>query len=352
MGWLCSESEPNHGRGRMRKILSMLKWPLVFLVVVVLAVVAARVVNHFRYPEPAVAYPDAMNAAAYPTQLPGVEVTPIADGPVRGFHLRPDEIRHQGVVLTWGGSEGGPDFEHAELLAREGHEVLSLFYFGQPDQPATLDRVPVENALLAIDWAETNAASTDPITVVGTSKGAELAALLPTYEPRIDNAVLFAPIDHVMQGMDQRNVVSSWTSQGQDVPYVAYSDAPDRGPMLRLATSTLLGAPIHLRPVVEGAIAAQEDTDAAIDLTPLPGELLIFAGGDDQLWPADDAADRIAGARPEDTEVHVYDSAGHVFYVPGTHADGMRYGGSAEANTAAREDSDRILTERLADWSR
>lgn len=336
----------------MRKTWSVLKWPLAVLVVVVIAVVAARVVNHFRFPEPAVAYPEAMNASAYPTELPGIAVTPIADGPVRGFHLRPGEIRHEGVVLTWGGSEGGPDFEHAELLAREGHEVLSLFYFGQPDQPATLDRVPVENASLAIDWAEANAASTDPVTVVGTSKGAELAALLTSYEPRVDNLVLFAPMDHVMQGMDQRDVVSSWTFQGQEVPYVAYSDAPDRGPMLRVAASTLLGAPVHLRPVFEGAIAAQENTDARIDLAALPGELLVFAGGDDQLWPADAAADRIAAARPERTEVHVYDSAGHVFNVPGTHVDGMRSGGSAEANTAAQADSDRILAERLAAWSR
>ncbi|MDO5504663.1 MAG: hypothetical protein Q4G67_15995, partial [Actinomycetia bacterium] len=98
---------------------------VVVLVVVGLAVVAARVVNHYRYPEPALEYPEPRDAAAYPTALPGVAVEPIADGPVRGFHLRPDEIRHRGVVLVWGGSEGGPDFPHAELLARAGHEVLA-----------------------------------------------------------------------------------------------------------------------------------------------------------------------------------------------------------------------------------
>src|SRR5699024_5196774 len=152
-----------------------------------------------------------MNAASYPTDLPGVAVAPIADGPVRGFHLRPHEIRHRGVVLTWGGSEGGPDFEHARLLAGEGHEVLAPFYFGQPGQPETLDRVPLETASRAIDWAQANAESATPVTVVGTSKGAEMAALLPTHEPRVDNLVLFAPMDHVFQGMDRREVVSSWT---------------------------------------------------------------------------------------------------------------------------------------------
>ena len=335
----------------MRKIGKVLLWSVAALVVVVLAVVAVRAVNHSRYPEPEVEYPEPMNAEAYPTELPGVGVTPIAEGPVRGFHLRPDEIRHDGVVLTWGGSEGGPDFEHAELLAREGHEVLSLFYFGQPGQQPTLDRVPIETAQRAIDWAEANAEQADPVTIVGTSKGAELAALLPTYEPRVDNLVLFAPIDHVMQGMNQTNVTSSWTHHGDDIPYVAYSDAADTGPLLELMAAMAFGYPMHLRPVFEGAIAAPEAADARIDLTRLPGELLIFAGGDDQLWPADHAARRIAQARPERTEVHVYDNAGHVFYVPGDHADGMRSGGSAEANAAARIDNDQILIERLSDWT-
>lgn len=336
----------------MRKLWSVLKWPLVFLVVVVLAVVAARVVNHFRYPEPALRHSDPANAASYPAALPGVLVTPISDGPLRGFHLRPDEIRHKGVVLTWGGSEGGPDFEHAQLLSGEGHEVMALFYFGQPEQPKTLDRVPVENASLAIDWAEAHAVSVDPVTVVGTSKGAELAALLPSYEPRIDNLVLFAPTDHVFQGMGQRDAVSSWTQQGQDVPYITYSDAPDRGPLLKLAASTLVGAPLHLRPVFEAALDAPGAEAARIDLGQLPGELLMFAGDDDQLWPAEDAAARITEARPDRTEPHVYENAGHVFSVPGDHSDGLRGGGSAEANAAAKQDSDRILTERLAAWSR
>ena len=36
----------------MRRLWNVLKWPVGFLVVVVLAIVAARVVNHFRYPNP------------------------------------------------------------------------------------------------------------------------------------------------------------------------------------------------------------------------------------------------------------------------------------------------------------
>lgn len=334
----------------MRTLRKVLLWMVVIVVVVVVAVVAARAVNQARYPQPDVAYPDPQDATAYPDDLPGVAVTPIADGPVRGFHLRPHDIRHDGVVLTWGGSEGGPDFEHARLLAGEGHEVLSLFYFGQTDQPPTLDRVPIETAQRAIDWAELNAVQADPVTIVGTSKGAELAALLPTYESRVDNLVLFAPIDHVMQGMDQREVVSSWTYDDEDIPYVAYADAESSGPVLGLMAAMVLGYPMHLRPVFEGAIDAPGAADARIDFTRLPGELLIFAGGDDQLWPADDAARRIEEARPERTEVHIYESAGHVFSVPGDHADGMRTGGSAEANAAARQASDRILVDRLAGW--
>ena len=336
----------------MRRLWNVLKWPLVFLVVVVLAAVAARVVNHFRYPEPDLAYAEPMDPASYPTELPGVTVTPIADGPVRGFHLRPDENRYDGVVLTWGGSEGGPDFEHAELLARAGHEVLALFYFGQPGQPGQLSRVPVETVTHALDWAEQRGISTEPVTLVGTSKGAELAALLPGYEPRVDNVVLFAPVDHVTQGLDMRDPASSWTFRGQEVPYLAFTDATDLMPTLGLTAATVLGYPMHLRPVYESVIDAPGAEDKRIDLTLVPGEVLIFAGGDDQLWPAADAARRFAQARPERTEVHIYDDAGHVFGVPGDYAQGMRLGGSAEANAAALEASDQILVDRLADWSR
>ena len=336
----------------MRKVWSWLKWPVVFLLVVVLAFVAARVVNHFRYPDPDLAYPDPMNAAAYPTAMPGVAVTPIADGPVRGFHLRPDDIRHRGVVLTWGGSEGGPDFDHAELLASQGHEVLALFYFGQPDQPGMLSRVPVETVSRALDWAEANVESVDPVTVIGTSKGAELAALAPTYEPRIDNTVLFAPGDHVTQGLDFSNVASSWTYRGEEIPYLAFSDASDSGPTLRMLAATVLGTPVRLRPVYEATFDQPGAQDKQIDLTRVPGEVLIFAGGDDQLWPAADSARRFAEMRPDRTEVHIYPEAGHIFSVPGDYAKGMWMGGSAEANAAALQDSNRILGERLADWSR
>lgn len=360
----------------MRRLGKVLLGMVAVLVVVVLAVLAVRTVNHVRYPEPALEYPDPMDAAAYPTELPGVAVAPIADGPVRGFHLRPDDIRHEGVVLVWGGSEGGPDFAHAELLARSGHEVLSLFYFGQPEQPDTLNRVPVETASLAIDWAEAHAAnaanavtaddaaadsaadtadtagavSVGPITLVGTSKGAELAALLPAFESRVDNVVLFAPVDHVTQGLDQLDVASSWTHDGREVPYVAFAEAPEYGPALGLMSAMIFNYPMHLRPAYEAALAGPGAADARIDLTRVPGEVLIFAGGDDQLWPADTAARRFAEDRPERTEVHVYPDAGHVFDIPADYAEGMRMGGSAEANAAARDASDVLLVDRLAQW--
>lgn len=336
----------------MRRIGKVLLGVGVVLVVVALGVVAARVVNHYRYPEPALEYPHPADPASYPTDVPGMTVTPIADGPVRGFHLRPDEIRHRGLVLVWGGSDGGPDFPRAELLAREGHEVLSLFFFGQPDQPATLDRVPLETVSRALDWTQSRGIGIDPVTVVGTSKGAELAALLPTYEPRVRNVVLFAPVGHVMQGLDLRNPASSWTHGGQEVPYVSFSDSRELGPVWDMTGAMVLGYPLRLRAAYEAALASPGADDKRIDITRVPGELLVFAGGRDAMWPADEVARRMGAARPERTEVHVYPDAGHVFDVPGDHAQGLALGGSAEANTSAREDSSRILVERLAAWHR
>lgn len=162
--------------------------------------------------------------------------------------------------------------------------------------------------------------------------------------------VLLAANNHVTQGMNQRSEASSWADGGEDVPSVAIADGEGYGPTLGLVFALALGYPMHLRPVYEAALAAPEAVEARIDVTRVPGELLIFAGGDDQLWPADDAARRFEQARPGRTKVHIDDNAGHVFAVPGDYADGMRAGGSAEANAAAREASDQILVDRLAGW--
>src|SRR5699024_12239745 len=63
--------------------------------------------------------------------------------------------------------------------------------------------------------------------------------------------------------------------------------------------------------VVERA-PAEEEAAARLDPAAVSGSLLVFAGGDDEMWQSDTAAQQIQEAAPE-AEVHLYPQAGHAF---------------------------------------
>lgn len=69
-----------------------------------------------------------------------------------------------------------------------------------------------------------------PLTLIGSSKGAELAANLAGRYPEVDNLVLYAPAEYTFAGCDQ---YSSFTWRGEPVSYrasheAAAAQAPDR----------------------------------------------------------------------------------------------------------------------------
>lgn len=336
---------------RLRRIL--LRVVLVLLAVALLFA-GIRFVNGLRYPNPALPNPTPRDAASYQLNQAGTTITPISGTYLRGFHLVPATVSHKGIVFTWGGSDGGCDFEHATDLAKQGYEVIALFYFGQPGQREALQQVPLEFFGEALDYAKQHARSASPVTVLGTSRGAELALLLPTYYPQIDNVVVFTPSEYVWQGLDYGSgiVASTWTWQGTDVPFLPMTRASGdatRELILAMALNYLA----RLRPTFTTALAGDPSGLAAarIDLSKVRGHLLAFAGTDDQMWPGDDAARDLQVRRPHDTEAHVYEAAGHLFYLPGSWANGYLLGGTADANAAAKAASDGVLAERLAAWT-
>ena len=212
--------------------------------------------------------------------------------------------------------------------------------------------MPLEFFGEALDYAATHAASPHPLTVIGSSKGAELALLLPSYYPEIDNVVAFTPSEFVYQGLDYASPHSSWTWQGRELPYVSFQYAAPEA-TLGVLTAMALKLPVRFRETY--VTAADRDPDAhlaRIDVTRITGHLLAFAGDDDRMWQGDLAADHLAAARPALTEVRIYPGAGHAFGVPGCYAAGYELGGNAQANAAALADSTAILHSRLAAWHR
>lgn len=323
---------------------------LAAILVLVLVVVGLRAYNGQKYPiTDASKSGMSSDKSSYATSE---RVTAIEGEYLNGFHFRPEEKTHRGVVVVYGGSEGSPDYERASSLADDGYEVLSLFFFGQPNQAPALANVPLEQFDEVIDYINDNADGDGPVTVIGASKGAEFAELLAAHGYPVDNIVAFAPADHSYSGLDFSSSADqpSFTDRGEEVGYASFRETSISAGV-KLAGDMATGYPVSYRATYESA-AANAGDDARIDLRHFGGNVLLFGGEDDQMWQSADAA-RALAEQGGNIEAHVYPDAGHAFF---PNADELpngwqiMFGGTADGNRAAHDDAEKILRERLAQW--
>ncbi|AKK07846.1 alpha/beta fold hydrolase [Corynebacterium testudinoris] len=272
---------------------------------------------------------------------------------LRGIYYAPSAPQHAGTIITFGGSEGSAADFQARALSEQGYHAVALYFFGQDGQQRTLSQVPLDffdEALAWIDAREELAGG--PLTVIGTSKGAELTANLAARYPEIDNIVLYTPGDHTYSGLsfDSREQASSFTWRGAEVPFAAFpSDFRIMGPMMfRMA----LGLPVSYLATYEAA-AASADPASRIDLSGFSGHGLLFAGDQDAMWQAATAARNLEATNPR-LEAVVYPGAGHLFSEDVAAAIGPSWktmlGGTIEGNRQASRESGALLRERLAEW--
>lgn len=323
---------------------------LALILVLALVVVGFRVYNAQKYPflaESAVSDGQtSSDKSSYPTSD---RVTSIEGEYLNGFHFRSERKTHPGVVVVFGGSEGSPDYYRAEGLADDGYEVLSLFFWGQPNQQQTLANVPLDQFDEIETYINDNVADARPLTVVGTSKGAEFVELLAANGFPVDNVVAFVPAHYSYTGLEfgGREEPPSFTLRGEPVPFATFRSVPP-GVMGEQFWHMITGHPVSYRATYESAASSAPD-DARIDLTPFTGNVLVFAGRMDRMWQSDTAAEEIAHG--PNFEAHIYDDAGHVFF-PTAPPDGWQFmlGGTPEGNREAYDDSERIVRDRLAQW--
>ncbi|QDP96178.1 acyl-CoA thioesterase [Microlunatus elymi] len=221
--------------------------------------------------------------------------------------VHPDDPVGIGVLLL-AGSSGRIDHGRAELLARHGATVRPLRWFGGPGlQPGPYE-VPLE---LFADALDLLALECDRLAVIGTSFGAEAALLIAADDVRITATVAFAPTSVVWGGWDGDRETSHWTRAGHPVPYV---------PLVRDAWPT--EQPPAFRDLYAASLAAHpaEVDEASLPVEKIRGELILVAGGDDQVWPSVDFAGRIARRRHDhdlETTVISHPTAGHRTVLPG-----------------------------------
>lgn len=288
---------------------------------------------------------------------PGMTVDHVRDGDVVGLHLVPDELSRTGAVVTFGGSEGSPDLERAVEIAARGYEVFAMFFFGQPGQQDELVHVPLERWSRIRGLVEREAANPSTVTVIASSKSAEFALCAASHFDDIDHLVLFAPSAYRFPGLTQERAESersSWTLDEVELPCIPFSTKSPRAMawLVPFLARQLLGLPARYGTIYAGALRCATPAvrhAARIDAEHHTGDLLLFAGKDDRMWPSATFAQTIAAHRHEKTEVFLFSDAGHVFGAPATWS-GIHLGGAPEANGEAAARSTAILKHRLDAW--
>ncbi|MEX2784090.1 acyl-CoA thioester hydrolase/BAAT C-terminal domain-containing protein [Streptococcus sp. H49] len=342
----------------MKIFLRLLKYAAVLIVLFIAIIVVLRLYNHsvynkYKQVDSSSIYSDPTNLDLYPSEYEGVQIEHIKGDYLNGFHLRPSKKTKKGVVVTFGGSEGSPGYYEGVSFALQGYEVLSLFSYGMPNQQPSLSKIPIDFFDEVLAYIEKNVADPAPLTLYGASKGAELCLNLVNYYSEIDHIILMAPSAYNFNGLDYENISSSWTYKGKELPYISTMHAgfPE---YIAFLFGMVSGAPTSYEPLYRTAIA---NTDKAADYEILQeaadADILIFAGGDDRMWPSASMAKVIKKTQGERAELHIYDKAGHIFAEGGYLASPyglIATGGSKKENEAAGQAYREVLMERLNQW--
>ena len=249
------------------------------------------------------------------------------------------------AVLLLGGSEGGLGGGAKQMalsLQEEGFTVLHLAYFGAPEQPDALERIPLELFDQALEWLKEQP-GVDPgrLAVVGASKGAEAALLVATRRSDLSAVVAGMPTNVAWNGIDWarngQSLYSSWTASGEEVPTMPFSDWN--------ASDGIISV---YRTIEDPTHRANADR-AAIPIERASAKIMLVCGEAETMWPACPMSRMIAERSAERSgpsiTVLAYQHAGHFVFGPPVASDNPFYrrldafGGSVEGNATARADS-------------
>ncbi len=264
------------------------------------------------------------------------------DGPVSQFDVRRGGIagrffgpagQPRGAVIVLGGSGGGIGWsgEVAAQLADEGYAALALAYFRWPGLPKHLAGIRLEYVADAIRWMQVEAVgAARSVTLVGASRGAELALLAASTFSEVGAVIAVAP-SSVMWGPDWGFGTSgraAWTYRGQALPGMTPPLARWWRPTtaLRVMLSCMRRTPWRGTPAILDALRdAQAVARVAIPVEKIRGPVLLVSGADDQIWPST--------AMGENIRLRL-ETAGHAFEV--RH---LSYEGAGHAVSILRADS-------------
>lgn len=268
----------------------------------------------------------------------------VREGSVVGDLYIPNESKYKGTVIVFGGSEGSNDGRTASFLANNGFETLALYYFGQASQNKVLDRIWLEFFEGVLEYIGDERL----ITIVGGSRGAELALLLSTYYDEIDNLVLYSPSAYVFQGARMDKVSSSWTYGGSELDFISRQNI-SKFDLLRLKCENLLGMPYNSKLFLSSTVKNTENLERCrIKSENTNANIILFYGDDDGIWDSKGMG-AVIEEYAKNVIVYEYEGVGHDFMGP-SQFYGILNGGVTEKNLKAYLDSNEKLLEQLGEW--
>ena len=214
------------------------------------------------------------------------------------------------TIIIFGGSEGGSSFgdKWSSTFNEKGYNVLAMAYFGEGDLPKQLELIPLEYLNLAIKWLDSiNKGSKYNYGLIGISKGAELSLIQASRLDRFKFVIALAPSSVVWQGINKQNYLSnksSWTLNGQPLPYVTYCYKKGFQNIFLFYDCAL----------------DSFDKIAEIQVTNIKAPLLLISGGQDKLWPSERMSKMITNTLKKNSHpyefIHLnYPKAGHWLYI-------------------------------------
>ncbi|MEO0341457.1 MAG: acyl-CoA thioester hydrolase/BAAT C-terminal domain-containing protein, partial [Bacteroidota bacterium] len=163
-------------------------------------------------------------------------------------------------------------------LVRSGYDILSLAYFGLKGLPQNLEAVPFEYLDGAIKWAKIRFPDRK-IVLMGVSKGAEYALSYASYLPNVDGLIAYGPSAIVIPNHvgvpEEQAYHSSWTYQGQEVPFANIKRFDD--PAGRILYNK------YINPIL---LDEKELNHAEIKMGAVDFPIMLLSGKNDLVWPA------------------------------------------------------------------
>lgn len=241
---------------------------------------------------------------------------------------------HAIVILP--GSNGSTPDEMAQHIASYGYLVLALRYFGAEGLPESLEGISLEYFTDAIAWLRSEAPmKAYSVTLLGYSRGGELALLLASMFPTlVDGVIAYVPCSRVCGGFPYPNK-PAWLHHSKPItPFIkgfsSSNDSLTEADDLRIATE-VGKIPSHQNTendpyaVVDLFLARHSCEDDAEQLA-IPVEnmrcpLLVISGQEDKIWPSSLYAKEIAARLDENQSSIVrkfldFPNAGHGIISP------------------------------------